>query len=265
MIARFSHERGLGLLIVLLLVGPLSMKANELVLNGTFESTYSVGIPTFWKANAGDGNDDLRETSQLSPFTNVYPAGAGSVRLADGASNSAWPNLTQPFLPSMTQFIVSFEFLVDSVIDAPWRFSIGGSTRTNLDFVISGAGEFRYAGATSGSVTTLTPFTWYQASAVVDDTARTFVASLTPFGGSPIPFAGFLHLDGPAETNALEVRDFSASQNATLYLDNVSVRAVPEPSPSAILLGAASVALARLRTRKGAPRPAPPVADLAHG
>lgn len=235
--------------IALLTLTLLSFCADAALINGNFESTFPVpGVPTGWKANAGDGNSNLQETVILSPFTNVYPAGSKSVRLADGASNSALPSLQQPFGPDAVQFTLSLDFYLDAVADAPWRFRIGSSSRASLDFLISGASAFQYSGGTSGTVATLDPETWYQLSATIDETTDTFVASLMPFGGSPVSFAGLLYLDGPATTSQVDIHDFSASQNPTLYIDNVSVGAVPEPSTAAILVfGLAPLLFRRFR------------------
>jgi hypothetical protein len=235
--------------IALLALTLMSPYAQGALINGNFESTFPApGVPTAWKANTGDGNTNLQETVILSPFTNVYPAGSKSVRLADGASNSALPSLDQSFGPDAVQFTLSFDFYLDAVADAPWRFRIGSSSRASLDFLLNGANAFQYFGGTSGIVATLDPATWYQLSATIDETTDAFVASLTPFGGSPVNFAGSLYLDGPAATNQVEIRDFSANQNPTLYIDNVSVGAVPEPSAAAIFLfGLAPVLFRRLR------------------
>ena len=216
----------------------------EVLSNGDFESTfYGAGVPIEWKASAGDGNGNLQETINLSPFTNIYPAGSNSVRLADGTTNSILPSLHHGVLPSPTLFEFSFEFYLDAVNDAPWRIWIGSTLVSNLDFLIDAGNSFQYVGGTSGTVATLTPGAWYQLNATVDDSAQTVFGSLAAFGDTPTLFAGSLYPGGPARTDRVQIEDFSANQNATLYLDNFSVRTLPEPSALGILVSGCAVLL----------------------
>lgn len=226
------------LLVSLAIFSPLKLYASERLSNGNFESAfYGPGTPGEWKSNTGDGNSNLLDTTHLSPFTNVYPAGSKSVRLADGTSDSIYPNLTQPFVDAR-EFIFSFDFYLDAVTDAPWKITIGSGSGApaNLDFLINSANSFQFTGSTLGTVATLSPGIWYQLDATVNDTTQTFSGALVPFGGVPVSFSGSLYGDGPAATTHVEIQDFSPNQNSTLYIDNFSVRTVPEPSTIGVLV-----------------------------
>jgi hypothetical protein len=216
----------------------LSTGATEYLGNGSFESTfYGAGVPTFWKANSGDGNSNLRDTTHLSPFNNIYASGTQAVAMMDGSSDSGLPNLLQTFAPAPSRFALSFEFSLDSVSDAAWKLQIGSSSSSlNLAFFINASNSLQLAGLTTSTILTLEPTTWYQVNAIVDDTAATISGSVTPFGDSPVAFSGGLFAGGPATTSYLEVLDASANQNPGLYLDNVSIRTVPEPSFYALML-----------------------------
>jgi hypothetical protein len=218
------------------IVLPLNVRAAERLQNGHFESLfYAPGVPASWKATAGDGNSNLQDTTHLSPFTNIYPAGSNSIRLTDGTSDSIYPYLVQTFSPATADFHFSFEFYLDGVTDAPWKISLG-NIGANLDFLINAANSFQFAGATTGAVATLSPGVWYQLDASINDTTQTFSGSLVSFGGTPVSFSGSLYLDSPATTNYVQIQDFSSNQNSTLYVDNVSVRTVPEPSTIGALI-----------------------------
>ena len=156
--------------------------------------------------------------------------------IADGISNNIHPNLVQPFLPSVAKFSFSFDFYLAAVSDSPWKIRIGDGATANLEFFINSANSFEFAGATRGTVASLTGGTWYQLDAIVNDTTQTFSASLVPSGGVPLPFSGSLYLDGPKRTGRVEIMDASSNQNPTLTIDNFSVRGIPEPSTFGFLV-----------------------------
>ena len=139
----------------------LTCLGSEVLLNGNFEFSFpEPGMPNYWKGNTGDAN--LKSTANVSPFTNIYPTGKNAVMIADGPSNNIYPILVQPFLPSVAEFSFSFDFYLAAVSDAPWKIRIGGNVTANLDFFINSANSFEFAGATRGTVASLTGGTWYQ-------------------------------------------------------------------------------------------------------
>ena len=238
----------------------ISGMATEYLNNGSFESTfYSPGVPSFWKANAGDGNSNFRDTTHLSPFNNVYASGSQSVVMMDGSSDSSLPNLVQFFSPAPSRFALSFEFSLDSVSDAPWQIQIGSSSSSslNLAFFINASNSLQFAGATMKlHLLTLAPTTWYQVNAIVDDPAGTISGSVTPYGTAPVAFSGVLVAGGPTATSYLEVLDASNSQNPGLCLDNLSIRTIPEPSFSAMLLSGSLLLICKRRLLSS-PKPLP--------
>lgn len=211
--------------------------ASEFLLNGNFEASfYGAGIPEYWTYNIGDGPGDIQGTSEVSPFTNVYPIGSNSVRFADGISNPTRPNLLQSISIAPTEVVVSFDFFLAAIANAPWKLSIVGSAGLNLDFLIGSGNSLQYVGGTAGTISVLNSETWYHVSTVINDTDETFYGSLTRFGGASIPFAGSLYPNGPSSTETIMISDASSALNPKLYLDNVSIRDVPEPQTGAILV-----------------------------
>jgi hypothetical protein len=220
-----------------------ALPACRAFVNGDFESgSYGPGVPAYWKGNAGDGSMPVLTPTPLSPFTNIYPPGASAIVFKDGVGDSNFPNLAQPWSPSSARMELTFDFCVDAVSNAPWKVSLGDSTKS-LAFHINAAGGFVYSADTGAMVMSLTAGKWYQLRAVVDTTTHTFSGSLTEFGGPAVQFSGALP-SGPL-INQLVIQDFSASQSPDLHMDNVSLRSVPEPRTWAVLGCGISLLLAR--------------------
>jgi hypothetical protein len=226
--------------VALVLLPGLAMA--EVTNNGKFE-TFTTGLPTGWTYTAGDGSATLQDTTTVSPFTNVYGTSTSSVALLDGATAVGNPTLSQTFTTQTGTVTMSFDFRIGGFGAQPWLIVGASDTAGNFNNIrIDDGGQFRLNDATSTVFSTpLTIGTWYQVVFVLDYVAQTYSGSLTPFGGSAVPWSNRQMFNGvAANLSRITVGDnfgTASQQNSTLWLDNISV--VPEPASIALMaLGA---------------------------
>jgi hypothetical protein len=229
----------------------------ELLVNGDLES-YSGIFPNAWGFSPGAPGSG--PTTPNSPFTGVYPAGTTSLLMTDSTSVDLAPMLGQSFTPQTGQVTYSADFMLGNLTGAPEYLAFSGNHSnpnvglvTAFLFVIDGPGNTLSAGYTGGSpFMTLSPNVWYHIDGSADVVTKTISGTVTPFGGSPVPFSDFTN-PFIVDLRRIEFSDsFSqgsnAYQNGDLYVDNISV--VPEPG-AVCLLAMAGMLLHRQSKRPG--------------
>jgi hypothetical protein len=152
---------------------------------------------------------------------------------------------------NFTTSIINFDFKVDSLVsggqwgvqfnnDGPTHpVNPGGASSTIIYFKISDSFITRgQGGADQTVISSLTAGTWYNVQATVDAVGGTYSGTITPDGGSAVPFSFSdlnLGANGDKFVAGVQVRDRSASGvvNAGLSIDNL--RVVPEPASLSLL------------------------------
>jgi hypothetical protein len=166
----------------------------------------------------------------------------------DGAAYQAgwgnYDNMSGQFATT----ILNFDFKVGSLVTgATWGVQFnnglvltgGGPGLTVIYFQIDSKFAVRGAGASAHDViASLSADTWYNVQATVDAVGGTYSGTITPDGGSAVPFSfGDLNMgaNGSKYISSIQVRDRAANGvvNADLYIDNLS--AVPEPASLSLL------------------------------
>ncbi len=248
---RSSQASLFALSLAFLIVGRTA--AVELLNNGNFE-TFSNGIPTGWNYIRGDGPAVL-ESTNASPFTNVYSSSTRSVLLSESTETGFTPDLRQSFAPQTGMILFSFEFRVSSFAGDPWYALPVASTNYTLNNIRLGGsiGQFALADGTSSAFTlAISTGTWYQVSMTFNLTTLTYSGSITPFGGSATTWNNCSLLQSVPDFGGIIFDDSSGSTgglNGPIALDNVSVRPVPEPSTFASLIFVAGLILFSRRLR----------------
>ncbi|MCC7351445.1 MAG: PEP-CTERM sorting domain-containing protein [Phycisphaerales bacterium] len=211
-----------------------------------------------WIPTTANGTLSSQSTDN-SPFTNAYAdndsswlsqdATTGGYNSDTNAHQAGWGNYDNMGGTFATANI-NFDFNVDSLVSGgTWGVQFnngalipgGGPSLTVIYFQISDKLEIRGASASPHSViASLTAGTWYNVQATVDAVGGTYSGTITPDGGSAVPFS-FSDLNMGANLDkyiaGIQVRDRSASGvvNAGLKLDNLSITAVPEPASLSLL------------------------------
>jgi len=221
--------------------------AAELLTNGGFESPLS----SEWITHVDYGT--LAEQSgNVSPFTNIYGPSTSALEMTSGGdpvTHGYGPGINQSLgAVSSSQFTFSFEFSISNVPSgSAWEIGVGGNTAV-IDFLIGWDSQIYFGADYSHytSLATLSSSSWYQVSAFIDLKALTFAGNLTEFNGGIVPFSGSIVPGGhPYITVLAGYTDYF--QGSTLYLDNVSLKSVPEPQPAVFVCAIAGLFLLQRR------------------
>lgn len=224
-----------------------------------------------WVPTTANGTLSAQSSSN-SPFTNKYANNSSSWLMKDAttggyntdpaAYQAGWGNYDNAG-GEFASSNLNFDFKVGSLVSgATWGVQFnngivltgGGPGLTVVYFQIDTNFAVRGAGASAHTVTALSADTWYNVQATVDAVGGTYSGTITPDGGSAIPFS-FSDLNmganGSKYISSVQVRDRAANGvvNADLYVDNLSITAVPEPASLGVL---ALGGLMMIRRRKQA-------------
>lgn len=244
-----------------LLVATLSSFAQQLLINGSFETgaagtrpsaPYSVGLEA--------GSSVTLSTAQHSPFVNVYPAGNQSVYLTDGGDpfGIGAPWLRQTFAPqsapTLLQINVDF-FLPGTRLGSDAWWLLLKDANGNAAFVaeINGQENFPNSFNVSPSTTSvlLQPNQWYNVLTVINLQTGRFTTTLTRFGGSSQSFDRYGISPGTPNLAQIEIGNFygGLGSSQSIFFDNLSVAIVPEPSVASLILISLFVSWAVLARR----------------
>lgn len=211
-----------------------------------------------WIPTTANGTLSSQSTSN-STFTNKYAnnnsswlmqdATTGGYNTDPSAYQAGWGNYDN-LGGSFANSNINFDFKVGSLITgATWGVQLnnglvlpgGGPSLTVIYFQISDKFQVRGAGASAHDViASLTANTWYNVQATVDAVGGTYSGTITPDGGSAVPFSFSdltMGVNGDKYISSVQVRDRAANGvvNADLYIDNLSITAVPEPASLSLL------------------------------
>lgn len=124
-----------------------------------------------------------------------------------------------------------------------------------FDTTIRGYNGNGAGGGTPGALQYLAENNWYELTQIIDMDTKTWSWSIYDVTAGAAVYqspTGLGFLSSP--TSIRELHFFSGSDNGLLYVDNVLLQAVPEPS-AAMLLGLGLVAFIVFRKRHGSPTP----------
>jgi hypothetical protein len=233
----------------------------SIVTNGNFEADSSGrALPTGW-TQGGTSTYQYYISPDNSPFTNLNPVGSRLLQLegmnqygANSLPNYIYQTFTQT---SATQVSFNFDFNNADVtktnpymlmFDNPGNGASGGFYIGN-NLTVLGNSD------TVLSSLTLASYTWYSVRGTFDYTANTFTGGVYTVAGGSTPVATFsdsLRGSGAVGVSRVYLGDFNNSAAGTVptvYIDNIALTAVPEPSTLAAVLGGAGM-LAMFRRRR---------------
>lgn len=201
----------------------LAVRAQELILNGDFES----GHLAPWVADQVAGSS-LTLTGENSPFHSVYPAGSASLLLKDDDSSDFLdqPSIRQPFA-GLSSLVFGFDFKMPQPGDpSPWYVAWNGENDTTAFF-------FRVGGADGVSVefnlqkiADLKSNVWYHVAGWADAAAQKVEGTISNTLGDSATFQGDFPFGVKVEVNAVVVSDGDAARNPDVLLDNFYSRSV---------------------------------------
>jgi len=249
--------RLLKVLILAILLVP-GVASAQILINENFEnftagqqpgSPWSVGLIT-------SPSSILVSTDAQSPFG----AGGDTQGLVwyDGDTTSWGPNLSTSFaMPSgTTSLIWSFDFMApaDGIASNPIFYLADGSgkigPRLFLDRTMTTLSANN--GSSVVTVASTSPDTWYHVEVTISVADNTYVVSVLPYGGSTTTSATYAFNNastGMLQSLVLADNDQTAI-NGTVYLDNITLTAIPEPKSIASIASVGLLAWVFTRSRK---------------
>lgn len=245
----------------LLAAAPCSAQS---LINESFESYTAGQNPgSPWTVSAVVGSSYINvSTAAQSPFG----SGGNTKGLiwndqdGSGTSDATFgPNLSTTFtVPAgATSLLWSFDFMapVDGIAANPVFYladstgKIGPRLFPNRTTTVFGASN---GTGTQQIFTTTAEGTWYHVGVNISLADSTYVISLQPYGGSSISSSTLAFKDtgvGSLTQLVLADNDQNAA-NGTLYFDNISLTAIPEPSSAALLAAGGALACTLVRRRR---------------
>jgi hypothetical protein len=218
----------------------------------------TAGVPDGWAQSAAGLIPSASPFN--SPFNNRYADNSQSWLLEDDAAIGT-DGYTQNGYAATAPAKINFDFKVLQINAAgTWgiQFNNTGAPGANLSVIHFRIDDDFYAAPLTAagtnvvdpSILALTADTWYNVQAILDVPGQTYSGSITPFGGSATNFGGVisnaaLNVAGQY-VSGTQIRDRAVAQNSPIFIDNVSVNTVPEPT-SLGFLALGSVALIRRR------------------
>lgn len=241
--------------IALLAIVPCSA---QVLINDNFES-YAAGQSPGSPWTVGQVTSPssiLVSTAAQSPFGTS--GGTQGVVWYDGDTSVYGPNLSTTFTvpASATSLLWSFDFMAPNdgiaanpvfvLADAGGK--IGPRLFLDRNSSILGASN----GAATVTVASTVPDTWYHVDVSVSLADRTYIVSVVPYGGSTITSTALAFNN--AATGALQqlrlADNDQSAINGTLYLDNITLSAIPEPHSAAMLAASSALACVFVRRRR---------------
>lgn len=239
--------------LLLCLALPVASLAQQPLVNGAFESFQPNGVPTGWNFISLSPANLIGPSALVSPFTSPLGPSTASVLITDDPGETSVPRLEQTFATVNDGFHLSYDFQLGgpTLAGGNWALSFlstfqGGASWNLIGVSMDNAGQFRVTRdnfSPSLIVATLAPSTWYHVEINASFLTGMHSGSITPFGGLPMTWSNHSFLNTlPAHQNLATIQFSDLGDgiiNSPLYLDNVFLQPVPEPSTWALVIGGA--------------------------
>jgi hypothetical protein len=144
-------------------------------------------------------------------------------------------------------FSMSFDFRLSGTLQGnAWVvMPLSTSGIVPFDLFVNHGGDFAASDVlTIENITALNPNTWYNVSVNGSISSGEYSGTITPYGGTPISWSDYSFITSVSVFSGISIINNGGEDaaNTPLYLDNVSIQSVPEPSTA--MLAAVGMLLA---------------------
>lgn len=238
--------------LVVLLARPLSA---AILINENWESYANGSVPASpWVVWSGSPSGSLGSVTVTN--TKSYGAGTKSAYLNGVGSSTGSVALNQSFAATTSALSISFDFYLGASPGVIPQFSLmnsSGSAGLILQLrnyagsnIMNRTGDFQ----TGNNLSTVALSSWYHidiTTSAASVSGNTYSITITPNGGSPVTYSNLNFYNQIANFSKIEF-GWGSTNGRELYVDNIVVATVPEPSV-ALLWGMGVFALV-MRTQR---------------
>lgn len=242
--------------------------AQTVLVNENWESYASGATPVSpWVNWTGSPSGTLGSVTVTDAIHSTFSSGTNSVLLSGVSSSAGGVALSQTFAVTTSALLIEFDFYLPSTGNGVLpSFNLSGLDSNSVSktgITLNFTNGFLAAGnyiANQGNAwnlgTTITPTQlnkWWHVAITTSDVSSlgdTFSITLTPYGGTSVTVDGLFFKNELSSFNKIEFSWNSGNGLGSMYIDNIVVATVPEPSALLLLSGGIAFFAFAHRARK---------------
>lgn len=237
MIKFISARSGRLTVCALLLIMISASSMANLIDNGGFEN----GTNGWTIATGGEVGAVIAANTAAQ---SLFSAGAAGLQMTDGTVNASQSIIRDFGAQPDGQYVFSFDFNMVALNTSGWMMRLRNSATADTSFDFQIANGYIRVGSTAVA-TGLSTGIWYHVAMTLDTVNdKSLGGSITPYGGLTTTWGEYAGIPGiTAQIKQLIIIDASSANKAvSLYMDNFSLEAIPEPATAGLFLVAGVLA-----------------------